>query len=430
MQVANETLDRKDMLHDCRTVTVVSISKKKGSVRDCASYRGVKILEHGRKVVERLLKKRLRRLVKVDQMQFGFMPGRSTVDAILILRTMQESYFEKNRKLFVCFVDLEKAFDWVPRRVIEWALKKKLVPERLVQAVISMYKEENKRVQVGGRHSKEFDVGVGVHQESVLSPFLFSIVLDILSEDGTKDALYELLYSDDLVLMAEIIEELEAQFIRWKAAFEGKGLKINLGKTKIVESGGGSGVVVLAKINPFSVCRKRAKVNCVRGKTCKKWVYARCARVKRVSCKMNGNFECRVCMNVSNKVCNNVLNVCLSELEKVNSYCYLGDNMNGGGGSELAVTRRIRLSWKVFNSMSSMLCGKRHTWNIKEQIYRICVRSVMAYGSETWVVRSVEESILRRAEKRMFRIMCGVQLADGVSTKELMVRLGLVSTIV
>ena len=77
-----------------------------------------------------------------------------------------------------------------------------------------------------------------------------------------------------------------------------------------------------------------------------------------------------------------------------------------------------------------MLCGKRHTWNIKGQIYRTCVRPVMTYGSETWVVRSVEESILRRAEKRMLRMICGVQLADGVSTKKLMVRLGLDSTIV
>ena len=54
----------------------------------------------------------------------------------------------------------------------------------------------------------------------------------------------------------------------------------------------------------------------------------------------------------------------------------------------------------------------------------------MTYGSETWVVRSIQESILRRAEKRMLRMMCGVQLTDGVSTKELMIRLGLDSMIV
>ena len=211
------------------------------------------------------------------------------------------------------------------------------------------------RVQVGGGHSEKFDVGVGVHQGSVLKPFLFSLVLDILSEDGRKVFLYELLYAYDLVLMADIIDELKAKFIRWKAAFEGKGLKINLGKPKIMESGGDGGVVILAKIDPCSVCGKKAKENCVRGKTCKKWVHEWCFRVKRVICNMNGNFECRVCINVSNEVCNNVLNVCLSELERVNSYCYLGDNMNGGRGIKLAVTRLSGLGWKAFNSMSSVM---------------------------------------------------------------------------
>ena len=123
LQIANEILNGMDMLHDWRMSTVVPFYKK-GSVMDCASYRGVKLLEQGMKVVERLLEKRLRRLVKVDQIQFGFMPGKSTVDAIFILRRMQESYLEKNRKLFIHFVDLEKAFDRVPRKVIEWALRK------------------------------------------------------------------------------------------------------------------------------------------------------------------------------------------------------------------------------------------------------------------------------------------------------------------
>ena len=99
LQIANEILNGKNMSHDWRANTVVSIYKEKGCVMDCVSYQGVKLLEHGMKVVERLLEKRLKRLVKVHQMQFGFMPGRSTLDAIFILRRMQESYLEKNRKL-------------------------------------------------------------------------------------------------------------------------------------------------------------------------------------------------------------------------------------------------------------------------------------------------------------------------------------------
>ena len=99
-------------------------------------------------------------------------------------------------------------------------------------------------------------------------------------------------------------------------------------------------------------------------------------------------------MNGANVECKNAPNSCLGELEGVNSYCYLGDNVNGEGGSELAVTRRIGLGWKALNSVSFMLCGKRHTWNIERQIYRTCVRPVMTYGSKTWVVKSVE-SILK-----------------------------------
>ena len=90
--------------------------------------------------------------------------------------------------------------------------------------------------------------------------------------------------------------------------------------------------------------------------------------------------------------------------------------------------RRIGLGWKAFNSMSSISCGKRHKISKDKFIGR--VRPVMTYGLKNWVVRSVEKSILRRAKKRMLRMMCGVQLADGVNTKELMVRLGLDTNII
>ena len=55
-------------------------------------------------------------------MQFGFMPGRGTTDAIFILRQLQEKHLAKNKKLYFAFVDFEKAFDRVPRKVIWWAM--------------------------------------------------------------------------------------------------------------------------------------------------------------------------------------------------------------------------------------------------------------------------------------------------------------------
>ena len=74
---------------------VVPIFKGKGGIRNCSCYRAVKLLEHGMKVVERVLGKRLRRIVSVDEMQFGFMPERGTIVAVIIIRRLQEEYHAK-----------------------------------------------------------------------------------------------------------------------------------------------------------------------------------------------------------------------------------------------------------------------------------------------------------------------------------------------
>ena len=73
-------------------------------------------------------------------MQFGFLPGKGTIDEVFILRWIQEEYLAKQKKLYMCFVDLEKAFDRVTRTLVEWAMRKKGIPQALVGAVISLYK--------------------------------------------------------------------------------------------------------------------------------------------------------------------------------------------------------------------------------------------------------------------------------------------------
>ena len=233
-KLCQRVLDGKGMPEEWKTSVVVPIFKGKGNVMDRGAYREVKLLEHAMKIVERVLEKRIRELVKVDDMQFGFMPGKSTTDALFILRRMQEEFRGKEKKLHMCFVDLEKAFDRVPRKMMEWALRKKSLPEVLVKAVMSLYEGSRTKVRVGSGLSEEFGVRVGVHQGSVISPLIFASVVDAVTEQARKGLLNEILYADDLVLMSENLEDLRERFQRWRGALESKGIKVNIRKTKMM----------------------------------------------------------------------------------------------------------------------------------------------------------------------------------------------------
>ena len=116
-------------------------------------------------------------------MQFGFMPGKGTTDGIFVVQQMQEKFLAKKRPLYYVFVDLEKAFDRIPREVVRWALRKLEVEEWLVKAVMVMYKKVRTMVKTKHRNSEEFEVKVRVHQGSVLSPLLFVVVIEALMQD-------------------------------------------------------------------------------------------------------------------------------------------------------------------------------------------------------------------------------------------------------
>ena len=89
-------------------------------------------------------------------------------------------------------------------------------------------------VKLGASESVEFAIKVGVHQESVLSPLLFIIVLEALSKKFRIGLRWELFYADDLALLAESEEELLEMIRQWKDGMEQKGLKVNMGKTKVM----------------------------------------------------------------------------------------------------------------------------------------------------------------------------------------------------
>ena len=260
---------------------IVNLFKGKEDALNRGNYRGLKLIEQVMKVLEHVVEGLIRQRVEIDEMQCGFMSSHGTTDAIFIVLQLQEKHFAANKPLYMAFVDLEKAFDRVPRDVIWWAMRKLGIDEWLVGLVQFMYKDVRSRVRVGDGYSEEFGVGVGVHQGSVLSPLLFIIVLEALSREFRTGCPWELLYADDLMISAESMEELLVKVQTWKTETEKKGLCVNMGKTKIMESGINLDVLKKSGKYPCGVCQSGVgSSNAIFCGGCKRWVLKKYSGIK------------------------------------------------------------------------------------------------------------------------------------------------------
>jgi hypothetical protein len=182
---------------------LVPILKNKRDVQSCTNYRGIKLMSHIIKLCEMIIEHRLSGVTNVTENQIGFMLGRSTMEAIFLIRQLMERCREQKKDLYMIFIDLENAYDKVPRNVMWWALQKHKVSSKYITLIKDMYDNVVTSVRTSNGDTNDFPINIGLHQGSALSPYLFALVMDEVTRDIQGSISWCMLFTDDVVLVDE-----------------------------------------------------------------------------------------------------------------------------------------------------------------------------------------------------------------------------------
>ena len=229
----NRTMESERTPEDCRDSIMIPIFKNKGDVQSCSNYRGIKLISHSMKLWDRVVERRLRSELTFSEQQYGFMPGKSTTDALFALRVLMEKYREGRQKELHCvFVDLEKAYDKVPRDEVWYCMRKSGLAAKYVRIVQDMYDESITAVRCALGVTEGFEVKVGLHQGSALSPCLFAMVMDRMTDDIREEAPWTMMFGYDIVICNESKERVEEKLDSWRYALDRRGMKVNRRNTE------------------------------------------------------------------------------------------------------------------------------------------------------------------------------------------------------
>uniref|UniRef100_A0A8B9YGG7 Reverse transcriptase domain-containing protein n=1 Tax=Bos mutus grunniens TaxID=30521 RepID=A0A8B9YGG7_BOSMU len=289
-------------------------------------------------VMLKILQARIQQYVNCElpDVQAGFRKGRGTRDQISNIHWIIEKAREFQKNIYFCFIDYAKAFDCVDHNKLWKILKETGIPDHLTCLLRNLYAGQEATVRIGHGTTDWFQIGKGVGQGCILSPYLFNLYSEYImrnarleeAQAGIKIAgrnVNNLRYADDTTFMAESEEELKSLLMKVKVESEKVGLKLNIQKTKIMASG------------PITSWK-------IDGKT----------------------------------------------VETVSDFIFGGSKITADGDCSHEIKRRLLLRRKVMTNLDSILKSRDITLPTRVHLVKAMVFPVVMYGCESWTVKKAE----------------------------------------
>ena len=352
---------------DWRNGYIVKLPKK-GDLSVCGNWRGIQLLSVPSKIMARVILERIKGAVdeELREEQAGFRRNRSCADQIATMRIIIEQSMEWQSSLYINFIDFEKAFDSVDRRVLWTILRHYGIPVKIIKIIQSFYQDMTCQVIHGTELTERFAVETGVRQGCLLSPLIFLLVIYWVMKNTVKtprgiqwtlwSKLEDLDFADDISLISNTQQQMQEKTRILAEQASQVGLKINIAKSKVM--------------------------------------------------RINETQDAAIMLGTE-------------ELEEVESFTYLGSIVNKTGGTEEDIKARTNKARYVFATLKPIWRSTRIRWRTKIRIFNTNVKSVLLYGAETWMHTKRTHAKLQTFVNRCLRQILRIRWPEIISNKDL-----------